>query len=30
MLDDRDVNEQLEWQQDLPFEAQQRREVFAR
>ena len=30
MLDDRDVNEQLEWQEDLPFEAQQRREVFAR
>lgn len=23
-------NEQLEWQEDLPFEAQQRREVFAR
>ena len=30
MLDDRDVNEQLEWQEDLPFEAQQRREAFAR
>ncbi len=29
MLDDRDGNEQLEWQEDLPFEAQQRREVFA-
>ena len=30
MLDDRDVNERLGWQEDLSFEAQQHREVFAR
>ena len=29
-MDDHDVTEKLEWQEDLSFEAQQRREVFAR
>ena len=29
-MDDHDVTEKLEWQEDLSFEAQQRREGFAR